>query len=203
MGERMRYRCRVLRGIYPYARGVKRYWGILFLFSAVTAGLNFITPLLYKSFINHVILQADIGKLRAVILGYLAVYFAGAAADHIKLLARCTLVNGTTYRIRQKILGNFWKMRFSDYEKISVGDLKMRIDEDTVQVAAFADSQTIALLMQYVTIAVSAGMLFYIHIGLAMFSMLAIPFTFRRDGNRRKCAAGKRDRYRINPIRLR
>lgn len=182
MGKRMRYRCRVLRGFYPYAYGIKRYWGILFFFSAVTVCLDFITPLVYRFFINDVILQADLKKFRAVILGYLAVFFAGAAAGYVKTLARLALVNGTTYRIRQKILRNFWNMRFADYEKVSVGDLKMRIDEDTVQAAEFADSQTISLFMQYVTIVVSVCMLFRIHIELALFSMLAIPFTFWLDG---------------------
>ncbi|MDE7339087.1 MAG: ABC transporter ATP-binding protein/permease [Lachnospiraceae bacterium] len=178
MGKRMRYRYRVLCGLCPYARGVKRYWVILFLFSAVTTGLNFATPRIYRTFIEHVILQADFGMFKTVVFGYLAVYFADAAAGHIKALAKYALVNGTTYRIRQKILRNFWEMRFSDYEKVSVGDLKMRIDEDTVQAAAFADSQTIELLMQYAAGVVSIWMLFRIHIGLALFSMLAIPFTF-------------------------
>lgn len=178
MGKRMQYRYRVLCGLCPYARGVKRYWVILFLFSAVTTGLNFVTPRIYRTFIEHVILQADFGMFNTVVLGYLAVYFAGTAAGYIKALAKYTLVNGTTYRIRQKILRNFWEMRFSDYEKVSVGGLKMRIDEDTVQAAAFADSQTIELLMQYAAGVVSVWMLFRIHIGLALFSMLAIPFTF-------------------------
>lgn len=178
MGKRMRYRYRILCGLCLYARGVKRYWAILFLFSAATTGLKFVTPRIYRTFIEHVILQADFGMLKAVVLGYLAVYFAGAAAGYGKTLAKYALVNGTTYRIRQKILRNFWKMRFSDYEKASVGDLKMRIDEDTVQAAAFADSQTTGLLMQYAAGVVSIWMLFRIHIGLALFSMLAIPFTF-------------------------
>lgn len=178
MRKRMQYRYRVLCGLCPYARGVKRYWVILFLFSAVTTGLNFVTPRIYRTFIEHVILQADFGMFNTVVLGYLAVYFAGTAAGYIKALAKYALVNGTTYRIRQKILRNFWEMRFSDYEKVSVGDLKMRIDEDTVQAAAFADSQTIELLMQYAAGVVGVWMLFRIHIGLALFSMLAIPFTF-------------------------
>lgn len=178
MGKRMQYRYRVLCGLCPYARGVKRYWVILFLFSAVSTGLNFVTPRIYRTFIEHVILQADFGMFNTVVLGYLSVYFAGTAAGYIKALAKYALVNGTTYRIRQKILRNFWEMRFSDYEKVSVGDLKMRIDEDTVQAAAFADSQTIELLMQYAAGVVSVWMLFRIHIGLALFSMLAIPFTF-------------------------
>ena len=97
---------------------------------------------------------------------------------YIKSLAKYALVNHTTYGVRLKILRNFWNMRFSDYETISVGDLKMRIDDDTVQVAEFAGSQTVDLLLQYITVMFSAYMLFRISWELALFSIVAIPVTF-------------------------
>lgn len=181
MGKRMRYRFRVLNSLYPYTCGIRRYWGVLLLFSAVTVGLNFVTPVIYKTFINEVILRADLEKLGIIIIGYLAVYFAEVMTGYIKCLAKYTLVNRTTYEVRLKILRNFWNMKFSDYENVSVGDLKMRIDDDTAQVAEFVDNQTIGLLLQYITVMFSACMLFRISWELALFSIVAIPLTFWLD----------------------
>lgn len=181
IGKRMQYRYKVLSGLYPYAYGVKKYWGILLLLGVVTAGLDFVTPLIYKLFIHDVILQADFSKMQIVIAGYLTIYFIGAAAGYIKNRARYTLVNEMTYCVRLKILRNFWKMPFSEYENSSIGDLKMRIDDDTAQIAEFADTQTVTLFLQYIVAAVSTCMLFWLNLELALFSMAAIPLTFWLD----------------------
>lgn len=199
MGKRMRYRCRVLYSLYPYTCGVRCYWGVLLLFSAVAVGLDFVTPVIYRAFINEVILRADLEKLGIIIIGYLTVYFTGVMTGYIKSLAKYALVNHTTYGVRLKILRNFWNMRFSDYENVSVGDLKMRIDDDTAQVAEFAGSQTIDLILQYITVIFSAYMLFRISWQLALFSIVAIPLTFWLDDllsrNERKLSNKRREVY--------
>lgn len=199
MRKRMKYRCSALCSLYPYAYEVKRYWVILLLFSSITVGLDFVAPVIYKAFINEVILKANLRKFGIIVTGYLIMYVTGALAGYIKELSKYTLVNRTTYHVRRKILRNFWGMKFSDYENISVGDLKMRIDDDTAQVAEFAGSQTIDLILQYITVAVSLYMLFRISRGLALFSVVAIPFTFRLDNilsrQERKLSAGRREIY--------
>ncbi len=177
----MQYRYKVLYSLCPYTYGVKRYWFILLLFGAITAGLDFVTPLIYKLFINDVILNANFGKMQFVIAGYLIIYLIGVTAGYIKNKAKYTLVNDTTYRARLKILRNFWQMPFSDYGNISIGDLKMRIDDDTAQIAEFAGAQTIDLSLQYIVAAVSLCMLFRLSAELALFSIIAIPLTFWLD----------------------
>lgn len=77
MGKRMQYWYKVIHSLYPYANGVKKYWCILLLFGAITAGLDFVTPLIYKLFINDVILKADFAKMQLVIAGYLIIYLVG------------------------------------------------------------------------------------------------------------------------------
>ena len=195
----MKYRCKVLYSLYPYTCGVRRYWGVLLLFSVVAVGLDFVTPSIYRAFINEVILGADLEKLGVIIIGYLAVYCAGVITGYIKSLAKYILVNHTTYGVRLKILRNFWNMQFSDYENVSVGDLKMRIDDDTGQVAEFAGSQTIDLLLQYITVMFSAYMLFRISWELALFSIVAIPLTFWLDNllsrNERELSNKRRENY--------
>lgn len=197
MRKRMRYRYKVLHTLYPYTYGVRRYWVLLFVFSAVAVGLDFIAPVIYKAFINQVILRAEFEKLGMIVMGYLAVYFAGAVTGYIKIFSKYTLTNHTTYEVRLQILRNFWDMRFSDYENVNVGDLKMRIDDDTAQVAEFADSQTLDLLLQYITVISSAYMLFRISWALALFSIVAIPLTFWLDNllskNERKLIDKRRD----------
>ncbi len=194
----MGYRYKVLHCLYPYTTGVRRYWLVMLVSGIAATGLGFVTPILYKSFVNDVILRAKVGKMGVIVIGYLTVFLAGAAAGYVKNWARYTLVNSTTYRVRQRILRHFFKIDFPEYEKVSVGDLKMRIEEDTAKVAAFADSQTIDLFLHYITMIISACALLRIHGVLAVFSMTAIPLTFWLDHLLSRQERKLTDRFREN-----
>ena len=96
--------------------------------------MEFVVPLIYKFFINDVILSANLSKLYIVIAGYLITYLVGALSGYIKIWSQNTVVNTILYRVRQKILKNYMDFPFSEYETACVGDMKMRIDDDTNQI---------------------------------------------------------------------
>jgi len=80
-----------------------------------------------------------------------------------------------------KILRGFFTREFSDYEHQSVGDMKMRLDDDTACIAAYADKQTVNYVIAYATLVISAVLLFLIEWRLAAFSCIVIPLTFWID----------------------
>lgn len=191
----MSYRWKVIRCLYPYANGAKWHFGILSMVSALIIGLEFVTPVVYKIFINDVIVKADISKIKTVISGYLAIYLVGMFAGYIKVYTKCKVVNTILYYARKKILNNYLNIPFAEYENVSVGDLKMRIDDDTKQVAEFAGGQTIDYFLACATIVVSIVILFATNWIIAIFSIIAIPFTFWLDNiisKREKVVADKK-----------
>lgn len=181
MGKQMRFRWKVLSELYPYARDMKRYWCIWLLFSAATVVLEFITPVLYKIFINDVILMADLSKMKGVIVGYLLLHCAGVMVGYIKICSKYHVTNTFLYRVRKKILNNYFQIPFADYENISVGDLKMRMDEDTEQVNEFLGDQTVDYLISCIMIVISTLILMSINWVLTIYSIIAIPLTFWLD----------------------
>lgn len=60
MKSRMKYRLNVMKRLYPYAWGVKRYFLFLLLGCIIATGLQFVPPVLYGAFIDNVIIQGDI-----------------------------------------------------------------------------------------------------------------------------------------------
>ena len=181
MDNRLAYRYIILQKLSVYAYGARRYWILLLFLSAAGVAMEFVTPLIYRYFIENVILKSTISDLSIVIIAYLLVYCIGALISYAKINAKCRVVNTVVYRVRRKILNNLWNTPFVDYETLSVGDSKMRIDDDTEQINAFVGSQTIDYLIACITIVVSMVSLISIHWGLTVFSVIAIPFTFWLD----------------------
>lgn len=181
MLNKIRYRWKILKVFYPHSRGVRRFFLLNLLLSLVSMALGFVNPQFYKLFIDKVILAGDFSWMLWVAAGYLGVFFAGAGLGYWKNYSSYTLVNTVLYRIKYRIWQGLFGLPFADYEKMSIGDMKMRLDDDTGQVGVFAGAQSIDYLISYATLVISAAWLFVIDWRLAAFAVVAIPLTFWLD----------------------
>ena len=196
MIKKMSYRLKILSKFIPSAKGVKRFFILSLSVSAVTLALSFVNPIFYRLFINEVILAARFDMMFFVALGYLGIFFANAALGYLKNYANYTLVNTVLYRVKFKIWQGFLKLPFPEYETADVGDMKMRLDDDTGQIRSFAEAQTVNYLISCMTIIVSLVFLVVIDWRLSLFAIIAIPMTFWIDNilSKREAALNNKNR---------
>lgn len=181
MGEKIKYRLKVLRSLKPFAFGAKRFLLLNLLIGVLVMALAFIQPLFYKMFIDRVILNKEISLMSIVAIGYISVFALNLGLSYLKNYSTNRLVNRVTFRVKMKILDGFFKRDFPDYDHQSVGDMKMRLDDDTACIASYAGMQTVDYIIAYATLVISAILLFFIEWRLAFFSCVAIPLTFWLD----------------------
>lgn len=192
----------MLKALMPFTVGVRKVFVISFMLSVLSMLLSFFNPYFYKLFINEVILNGQLRKLAVVITGYLGVFFANVLIDYAKNYAGYTLANATLYRVRSQILQGFFEMPFSAYETTGIGDMKMRLDDDTEQIRKFAGMQTIDYTISFLTMLGSLIMLSVIDWRLTLFAVIAIPLTFLLDGIISKREAALNDSNRENDQKL-
>jgi ABC-type bacteriocin/lantibiotic exporter with double-glycine peptidase domain len=181
MLKKIKYRLVMIGKLIPFTSGIKRFFVLSFSVSVVMMALSFVTPIFYKIFINNVIINRQFSNIVFVLLGYLAVFLTTALLGYLKNYSTNRMINRTTFHVRLKILNGFLKLPFSDYESNSIGDMKMRMDDDTAQITSFAGAQTIDYSIAYMTVIVSTILLFRISWQLAIFAILVIPLTFWLD----------------------
>ncbi len=169
--RKMKYRLNVLSVLKPFAKRTKRFFAINILISLAVMGTAFATPLLYRIFINKVILNRQFSIMPLVVVGYLGLFLLGAGLSYLKNYSTNRLVNRTTFRAKLKIWNGYFAMPFADIDGKSIGDMKMRLDDDTTQIAAFAGTQTVDYLIAYLTLIVSAVILLFIDWRLWLFSI--------------------------------
>lgn len=181
MSSRIGYRYKIIKCLMRYAAGVRRFWILLFIISLAILGLELVAPILYKILINEVILGRELYKLAIVITGYLLIHFAGVLAKNIMLYAKYTLYNTVLLRVRRRILNTFFERPFPEYEKLSVGELKMNIDDDTEQIKDFVSVQTVDYLIAFIKMLGCVGILFSINKVIALLALVTIPLTLVMD----------------------
>jgi ATP-binding cassette subfamily B protein/subfamily B ATP-binding cassette protein MsbA len=97
-----------------------------------------------------------------------------------------------------KIMQGYFTRDFVEYDTQSVGDMKMRLEDDTTCIADYAGKQTIDYLTNYVTFLVSSVLLLMINRRLALFALVGIPLTFWLDHNIAKREAVVQNKQRKN-----
>ena len=196
MIEKLKYRFRFLKMVIPYAYGVKRFFLFASIVSIIALGLSFIPPLFYRIFIEQVILQGQLNRLLWVFGGYLSIYVISTLIEYAKLYCNNRLIYGIIPRIKYKIWGDLFAQKFTEYEKQSVGDTKMKLEDDPNSAAPFAHDQTIDYIIAYFSLIGSAAFLFSLDWRLALFSITVIPLAFHFDNR-----ISKKEKFYNNQIR--
>ena len=175
------YRIDVLKNLRPFAYGVNRFLVVNFIVGLVIMGLNFVQPLFYAMFISEVILGGRFSLMPVVATGYFSVFVLSVLFSYVKNYSANRWINRVTFRAKMKILNGFFNWDFSEYDTQSIGDMKMKLEDDTGCIADFAGKQTIEYVMAWVTLVVASVLLLVIDVRLAVFAYIGIPLTFLLD----------------------
>ena len=181
MRNRIRNRYVVLKNIIPYAYGVKRYWVMLVILGSGIAGADILIPKLYQLFVDKVILEAQLEKLGIIVAGYLLIFIIKVILGCLQKWGEYRFNKAIVYNIREKIMQAFFNIPFSEYENIDTGDLQLRLDDDTNKLQELLIPQSVNYIMAYIITVVCSTVLFYMNGMIAVFSILAIPLTFKLD----------------------
>lgn len=175
------YRKNVLQALLPHTKGIKRYFLLIIFFTFSNMAFDFITPLFYKLFIDKVILCKKFQLITLVLLGYLLLFLAATVIAYLKKHAEYRLVHKVLYSVKKEIFDKYVNIDFLDYDINETGDMKLRLEDDTVLIREYTSTQTIEYAISFFTMIVSGIILFTIDWRLALFSIIAIPITFALD----------------------
>jgi len=149
--------------------------------SIVKLGLlavSLLTPVLYKFFIDDVLIEKKLNWMSWIIIGYIALFAIESA-----LLAWQTFLNNKqsnllTFGIRRRLWKTLQMMPQSKYDLLSPGEIKNRLDGDVDKFSSFIQQQ----VLQYAYLCISLPVIGFIMIGinwkLALFGFIMVPFAF-------------------------
>ena len=177
MWSNLVYRISVIKTIIPFALGIKRFIAYSTLAGIAIAITKFIQPHFYKIFIDDIVLGGQSEKMVWVVCGYLGVFCINAGMSYVKNYAKYSIVNNLLLRIKTQLLSTFFSAPLQEYQKTNVGDMKIRLEDDTKQIQEFADKQSVNYAISILTVFLCSILLLVINWKLALFSFVTIPLT--------------------------
>ena len=181
MYRKIGYRIKIIKNLLPFANGVKRYLFLSFFAGFVMLILNLITPVFYKLFVNEVILQRKFRQMTVVAIGYAVIWLLKLAVGYLRTYSDFYHTKQILYLVKFKIWSSFLNLPFPLYETKDIGDMKLRLDDDTEKLRGFFGSQIIDYLISCGTVLVTALLLIRISWFLSVIVIAAIPVTFAID----------------------
>ncbi|WBW97918.1 ABC transporter ATP-binding protein [Oceanirhabdus sp. W0125-5] len=195
MLKKLHYRFAILKQLNKFSFGVRKHFIIIIVISLTSMLISLITPKLYRLFIDQVIIERNLNIFLFVAVGYLSLFIFNTFLSFLRNYSNNILLNRVLFKIKHKILNNYLTLPFKDYDARSIGDMKMRIEDDVLKLSDFANIQTVDYLISMITAVVSALFIILIEWRLALFSIIVIPLTFYLD---HKISIKEKDLININ-----
>jgi len=177
----MKYRLKMIRMLISFGESRKVYFYLGFIFKTLIALLSFAVPLLYREFIEEVIIGANFNLMLWIAVGYAAIYLLNSLFAYLSTYCNNKITNFATLQIKGKMLKNFFNRAFDEYADINSGYMKTRMEDDTTCIEKYFTVQSIDYIISLATLAVAALLLVFIEWRLAIFAIVSIPLTLAID----------------------
>ncbi len=181
MKDKIKYRISIIGSLLKYVNGSQLFLLLNFAAGLILLAVSFINPAIYKIFIDDVILSRSSAGIYDVVICYMVVFLIKTAVLYIKKYASNKLFYRVIFRVKFNIWRRYLNIPFHEYENLNIGDIKMKLEDDTSRIEMFMENQSINYFISYITLIVSAVILFFINWKMALFSIAVIPLTFYFD----------------------
>lgn len=192
----MRRKWLVYRKINKYLELNKIIVFLYFFLSIGLLGLEYFQPRIYQKFIDEVLIQRNLGRMKFIILLY-AVYFVlklilGYAKEFVSFGINAEI----SKRIKEKIFSNLFHKDFLYYDTHKSGDIQVNIEKDTESLKNFIDSYVVNNFVNFVSLIVAIVLCMRLSWELVCVATISIPITILVDN-----AMAKREKKVIDGIR--
>lgn len=141
-------------------------------------GIGLVPPLLYAYLVNSVMIGKNINKLWAIICAYILIYILLTVGIVLSKKFSNRLILKYDMKIKHKLLKKYTNIDSMSYNKFSTGDVKSRIENDTVVAESFFIDYFLEFYYDISYSFVLAIILLCLNWKLALLSFIFIPMTF-------------------------
>lgn len=182
MWSNQKYRIQIVSFLKPYLYKVIKYVFFLFLLSIASILVTFFPPLIYRFFVDNVIVGGEFSKFFSVVLiGYISILVVKTIVSYLHLYCSNRLSYHLLFNIKSKIFGEYIRKDLNDTHNDSVAKVKMNIEDDTLFLKEFTEKQLINYIIATVSIVISCGLMFSISWKIALIPFIMIPLTMYFD----------------------
>ena len=181
MNKRKYSRLMLLRYFVHLYNKLPAFLLVLFLLNLIIVSGNFLNPYIYSIFINDVLVERQFEKFFIIVFSYILVLSIMIIVRHIALAFQNLVDNRIIFELKNKYLNNLLWGKITELEKISVGEMKIGMEDDINSLSGFINKQIISYFINLSTFGISVIFLFSISWQLTLVLLIITPFILIID----------------------
>lgn len=151
--------------------------------------LELIPLYIYSFFINQVLISNKINRFWIVVGGYIVVYFFSTIQVALSKRFSNKLILNYDLRIKSKLLRKYFSFDYDTYCNFSVGDVKSRIEEDSIAAESFFKNHLLDFVYSFFSAFTLSAILIWYDWKMAFWGFVFLPpafFVVDKLGNKAK-----------------
>ncbi len=178
--KKIRYRLTVWKWLLPFFDGVKWAYAGDVVLELLIRVMDMLFPVIYGILLERIIIEKQSNLLGWVLSAYLALQIVKSVCKVLQTHFQ-NKVNHKVYReLRGTIMGKYFGRKFSAYQALTSGDVKMTVEDAVNKLNGFQTQLSQYCLNGLFSI-VMVVILFGIDWKMALVSLVSIPLTFFMD----------------------
>lgn len=166
----------ILRMLRPYMHGLYKFVWLLISVTVLMIPALLLPSKLYQILVDEVMGNKKIFLFIYIVLGLLLVYLIRLLLDGVTLYCKNKLTNTLSLRLRKHILHIYLWSPLCKIQGYSVGDLKMRFQDDIDRISNFMCSQITDVLYNFILLIASAVICLWVNpLLFVLCALLIVP----------------------------
>src|SRR5918995_4910113 len=169
------YDLRLIRRLWRYIRPYKRLFFFAMLLLPIQQAFGLAQPYLMKIGIDRYIAQSDLVGLQAVALLFLGAIIGETIMIFFHYYLTMAVAQRCLADLRVELFSHVQKLPMAYFDRNPVGRLVTRMTTDVDVLQEMFSSGVMTLISDFVMVIWIIGIMFYLHVGLALVSLALIP----------------------------
>jgi ATP-binding cassette subfamily B protein len=169
------YDLRLIKRLWLFIRPYKRLFYISLLLLPVQQALGLAQPYLMKIGIDRYIVGKDLWGLQTLMLLFLGALIGETLAAFAHYYLAMLVAQRCLADLRVAIFSHVQKLQMSYFDRNPVGRLVTRMTTDVDVLQEMFSSGVVTLVADFIMVIWIVGIMFYLHVGLALVSLALIP----------------------------
>ena len=169
------YDLRLIKRLWLFIRPYKRLFYISLLLLPVQQALGLAQPYLMKIGIDRYIAGKDLWGLQTLMLLFLGALIGETLAAFAHYYLAMLVAQRCLADLRVAIFSHVQKLQMSYFDRNPVGRLVTRMTTDVDVLQEMFSSGVVTLVADFIMVIWIVGIMFYLHVGLALVSLALIP----------------------------
>jgi ATP-binding cassette, subfamily B, multidrug efflux pump len=166
-----------IRRLWDYLRRQRTGLILVFVLTAIGAGLGLIGPYLIGTAIDKYILPGDVNGLLRLCIVLIIVYTAGAGMNWLQLYMMNRVSQRAVWELRNDLVGRLQKLPLRFFDSKTHGELMSRTTNDVDNVSNTLNQSVTQLITGVLTLAGALGIMLSLNVWLTLLNLVTVPVT--------------------------